>query len=492
MKLTALLEAWGPAVIPDGNITGLHNDSRQIRPGDLFFAYPGAVADGRLCIQQAVNAGAAAVVYEPEALPALCALPNHIPCIPVPGLSHKLAAIASRFYDNPSHALSITGVTGTNGKTTIAWQLAQAYDLLGDKAAYLGTLGQGRVHALQPLANTTPDALNLQYLLHNYQKSGLQHVCMEVSSHALSQKRVENIDFNQAIYTNLSHEHLDYHHTMSAYAKAKAALFAINTLESAVINHDDKYADLMASHLSPTCQKLTYGLRTGGDVRALNWQCHMTGSQFEVASPWGKHQVHINTLGAFNVYNSLAIFTSLMAQDFSATDVVQVMAKLQAVPGRMEVVSQEPCVIVDYAHTPDALENVLAALVQLKQGRLGVVFGCGGDRDKAKRPMMGRIASEYADFAIITSDNPRTEDPAQIMDEIAQGLSPGFNALKIIDREQAIQESLNLAEKQDIILIAGKGHEAYQQIGQQRIDFSDQEVVRKLYHVQSGIKSPHL
>lgn len=480
MKLGDLLRPWVLTTIPDIEITGLQNDSRKVKPGCLFFAYPGAVADGRIFVQQAALAGAAAIVYEPDCRPISVVFPSHIPCLPVPQLGTKLASIASRFYDEPTRGLSVTGVTGTNGKTTIAYQLAQAYDLLGQRAAYVGTLGQGQVQALEPLANTTPDALCLQQFFHEYQQSGIQHVCMEVSSHALSQGRVDHIDFTQAIYTNLSHEHLDYHHTMLSYANAKAILFAMPSLKWAIINHDDAYSQLMTKALHNTCKKLTYGLQDGCDVQAVNWQISMLGSQLEVVSPWGRHDVRVNLLGKFNIYNSLAVFTSLLANGVAVSDVIQVMGKLKASPGRMEVVSQKPCVIVDYAHTPDALENVLSTLGQLKKGRLGVVFGCGGDRDKTKRPMMGKIASQHADFVIVTSDNPRSEEPARIVDEIAEGFLPSIQAVKIVDREQAIHQALNMAEDDDILLIAGKGHEAYQQIGKDRFVFSDQDVVRKL------------
>jgi len=483
MKLIELLRPWLSGKMPDCSICGLQNDSRHVKPGDLFVAYPGATADGRLFIQQAINAGAVAIVFEPENMPDACSLPHDVPCVPVPQLGKKLAAIASRFYDHPTRALSVTGVTGTNGKTTIAYQLAQAYGLLGQKAAYIGTVGQGDVRALQPLLNTTPDGLCLQQLLNEYRLNGVRQLCMEVSSHALSQGRVEEIDFTGAIYTNLTHDHLDYHQTMQAYAEAKSKLFAMPTLKWAVINHDDPYSEMMLETLSPTCQKYTYGLKENCDVRAVNFQISMSGSEFEVVSPWGRHTVRVNLLGKFNVYNSLAVFTSLLAQGMAVDDVVNVMHELKASPGRMEVVIAKPCVIVDYAHTPDALENVLTTLSQLKQGRLGVVFGCGGDRDKTKRPIMGRIASQYADFVIVTSDNPRTEEPEQIVNEVVQGLLPTAKALLIVNREEAIQQALTMADPQDIILIAGKGHESYQQIGTKRFDFSDQDVVRKLLGV---------
>ena len=484
MKLSDLLSPWCKAIIPDCTISGLHNDSRQIKPGYLFFAYPGIVADGRLHCQQAILSGAVAVVYEPEALPESFVFSNQAVYVPVSQLASKLAAIASRFYDYPTRALTVTGVTGTNGKTTIAYQLAQAYAALGSKAAYIGTLGQGDVSALQPVGNTTPDALCLQHLFYDYKCHDVKHVCMEVSSHALVQQRVASIDFTQAIYTNLSHEHLDYHQTIEAYAQAKSLLFAVPTLKYAVINHDDAYAALMVAKLPATCKKLTYGLNDGADVRAHNLNITMAGSTFDVTSPWGLYSVRVKVLGAFNVYNSLAVFASLMADGYPVEDVVNVMAHLNASPGRMELVAQEPCVIVDYAHTPDALENVLSTLSELKQGRLWVVFGCGGDRDKTKRPMMGRIADQYADHVIITSDNPRSEDPVKIIEDIAAGTIDPSGITKIIDRKQAIHDALSRADKLDIILIAGKGHEDYQQIGQERFVFSDQDVVRKALTIQ--------
>lgn len=479
MKLAQLLQTWVSIDMPDADILGLHNDSRLIRPGYLFFAYPGAVADGRLFLKQAIQAGAVAIVYEPEQVPTSCVIPTEVPCFPITQLVTKLAAIASRFYDYPSRALSVTGITGTNGKTTIAYQLAQAYSLLLKKSAYVGTLGQGGIEDIQPLMNTTPDALCLQKLLYDYKQSGIQQVCMEVSSHALHQGRVNSIDFTQAIYTNLSHDHLDYHHTMQAYAAAKAALFEWPSLTWAIINADDAYSSQMMAGVNASCKKLTYGLNEGCDVRAINWRTTMAGSQFDVQSPWGNHHVQVNLLGAFNVYNSLAVFASLLAAGNEVSEVLAIMQQLRASPGRMEVVAQKPCVIVDYAHTPDALEKALTTLSQLKQGRLMVVFGCGGDRDKTKRPIMGRIASQYADVSIITSDNPRSESPADIIDEIAEGLLAKSNVLKILDRAQAIHQALSMAGQEDILLIAGKGHEAYQQIGNERFAFSDQEVVRQ-------------
>jgi UDP-N-acetylmuramoyl-L-alanyl-D-glutamate--2,6-diaminopimelate ligase len=485
MKLMHLLKPWLHREVADCVIHGLRNDSRLVQPGDLFIAYPGALADGRLFINQAVSAGAVAVVYDPHQLPSSCHLPEHIPCIPVAHLADHLADIANRFYDKPSTHLAVTGVTGTNGKTTIAYQLAQAHALLGQRSAYIGTIGQGEVQQLKPMNNTTPDGLFLHQLMHQYQQQHIQQVCMEVSSHALSQHRINGIQLKQAIYTNLTLDHLDYHHSMEAYAQAKALLFALDSLEYAIINQDDPYQHLMEQALNPHVKKISYGLHQSADVHAVEWRSDSYGTTMEVHSPWGTHQLKIQASGRFNIYNCLAIFSSLMASGYSAEQVIPIMEQLKAAPGRMELVARSPDVFVDYAHTPDALENVLITLNQLKKGRLWVVFGCGGDRDKTKRPIMGKTASLHADKIIVTSDNPRHEDPALIIDDIMSGIEHSENVMRYVTREEAIAYALNEAAAEDIILIAGKGHEEYQQIGATKHAFSDQEVVKQVLSSRS-------
>jgi UDP-N-acetylmuramoyl-L-alanyl-D-glutamate--2,6-diaminopimelate ligase len=477
MKLTELLKPWVTTIPNDCDLSGLQNDSRLIKPGDLFVAYPGALVDGRHYIPQAIKAGAHAVLYESLNTPSPVFSTDCIG-VPIPGLEKKLAAIASRFYSEPTHHLTFTGVTGTNGKTTIAYQLAQAYELLGQEAAYVGTLGQGKPCSLQALNNTTPDALILQSLFHQYHQGAIKQVCMEVSSHALSQHRVEEIPFKQAIFTNLTHDHLDYHQTMEAYAEAKSLLFAKPSLNWVVLNQDDSYADVMRAKVPSSCQVLSYGIHDTADVHAHTWEVNLQGTTIHVNSPWGAHTLTIQALGFFNLYNALAIFSSLVVAGCDPNAAVRVMAKLKPAPGRMEVVAQEPTVIVDYAHTPDALENVLATLSKVKLGRILVVFGCGGDRDKLKRPIMGKIASRYADWVFLTSDNPRHEDPEQILTDIEVGIPEHTAIERICDRESAIARALAVAQKNDIVVIAGKGHETYQQIGDQRFSFSDQEIVR--------------
>lgn len=484
MKLTQLLKPWLNQEFTDCVISGLQNDSRLIQSGELFIAYPGAAADGRLFIDKAIQAGAIAVAYEPIDFPSSKSLPDSVPCVAIPNLAGQLAEIAKRFYENPSEFLKVTGVTGTNGKTTIAYQLAQAYQLLGQSAAYIGTIGQGNVNKLIPLNNTTPDALCLQKLMYEYKQLGMKHVCIEVSSHALSQHRVDALEFTQAIYTNLTLDHLDYHHSMDEYGEAKALLFARPELQWAIINQDDPNQDKMSRVIKPHVKKLTYGMHQNCDVKAIKWHMDLNGTEIEVQSPWGTHQFKIKALGQFNIYNSLAVFSSLLASGYPAEQIIKTMAQLKAAPGRMEVVSNSPYVLVDYAHTPDALENVLSTLSQLKKGRLWVVFGCGGDRDKTKRPIMGKAASLYADNIVITSDNPRSEEPNSIVEEIAHGIPSTVKVTKLINREEAIAHALNQADKEDIILIAGKGHEAYQQIGAVKHAFSDQEVVRRLSKVE--------
>ena len=483
MKLSTLLAPW-MVLNTDCDILNLQHDSRLVKPGDLFLAYPGHVVDGRAFIADALAKGAEAVLYEPANLPPDILHPGDSAdaiCIPISDLSMKRGLIASRFYGEPTRAFSVIGVTGTNGKTTIAYQLAQAYERLGLTSAYLGTLGQGPVSDIKPIKHTTPEPLALQHFFYESKLRDPAIMCMEVSSHALAQGRVAGIEFTQAIFTNLTHEHLDYHKTMQGYAEAKALLFAMPTLKWAIINADDAYGAIMSEQARGECNILTYGIDTPCDVRAADIVMTMRGTSFTVISPWGCFSVQVKLIGLFNIYNSLAVIGSLLAAGFSSQQVVDVMRELKPSPGRMEIVHENPCVIIDYAHTPDALENVLLTLEQLKQRELHVVFGCGGDRDKTKRPMMGEIASRYANHLVITSDNPRTEEPVTIIDDIVQGINS--SQIKTIDpdRKHAIYKTLHMAHPDDLILIAGKGHEDYQEIGKTRFPFSDQDVVRSFY-----------
>ena len=480
MKLTELIKPWLNEPHLNCEIIGLSNDSRNISPGFVFLAYPGADNDGRLFMRMAASKGVAAVIYEPKDCPPDC-FPPAIACLPLPGLAKNLALIASRFYGAPSAKITVTGVTGTNGKTTIAYQLAKAHSLLGQHAAYIGTLGQGNVDKLNELNNTTPDPICLQTLLYHYQKNNIQQLIMEVSSHALVQNRVDAIDFNQAIFTNLSHEHLDYHQSMSAYAAAKALLFSKETLTAVIVNTDDLYAkQMLAAIKQQSCRIISYGQQENALVRLLNWELSLTKTYFSISSPWGRHDLAINSLGMFNIFNTLAVFSSLMTYNYTIPQILAVIATLKSPPGRMEVVNDAPYIIVDYAHTPAALENALATLALIKKNRIIVVFGCGGGRWQSKRPIMGKIAAAYADILILTNDNPRSEDPNVIINAIAAGIdNKAIIVYKIPDRQAAILQAINLAKQDDTVLVAGKGHETYQQIGQVRYSFSDQEIIRK-------------
>lgn len=469
MKLKHILEG-----LP---VKDLQNDSRKVTPGDVFLAYAGYAADGRDYIQHAVKAGAEAILYEPG-VKAEVLSDIQIPAFAYPNLAKQLGALAAEFYPLPKQGLRLSGVTGTNGKTTIAYQLAMAHDLLGQKTAYMGTLGVGLPSAMQPLNNTTPDALCIQKVLKGLVAENISHLAMEVSSHGLAEGRVSQLRFTQAIYTNLSHEHLDYHKTFEAYARAKARLFAYPSLQSVILNLDDAHVDIMRAAVPQSTAILTYGLTPHADVYAKNIELNMTGSQFDVVTPKGIFSCEVEALGHFNVYNSLAVIASLMAEGYALDDIAAIMPKLKASPGRMERVLAEPVVLVDYAHTPDALEKALSTLADLKKSKLFVVFGCGGDRDTSKRALMGKVAEQYADKVIVTSDNPRTECPTQIIDHILEGLSAGLDVCVIEDRRAAIHEALKLAKPDDMILIAGKGHEDYQEIAGARHPFLDADVVR--------------
>lgn len=482
MNLQYLLSPWIDVDLQSIDILHIENDSRKVVPGTLFFAYPGYLVDGRNYISSAIEQGAVAVVYESTgfALP----IDEVVPCIGIDGLKDKLAAIAARFYANPSNRLKVIGITGTNGKTTVAYQLAAAYSALDEKSAYIGTIGQGLIGNLKTLANTTPDGMCLQKLFATYLKQRVTTVCMEVSSHALCEGRVNNIDFVEAIYTNLSREHLDYHKTMLQYAAAKAQLFTNTNLQRAVINIDDQYANIMLAACPEVCEVFTYGFSEEADFQAYAAEFNLSGCRFKVKSRYANTDLACKGIGSFNIYNSLAIFVSLVVSGYAVSQVVKVIGNLDSVSGRMELVAKRPYVFIDYSHTPDALENALQSLVNLQinsdsKGKVWVVFGCGGDRDPGKRALMGKVASRLADNVIVTSDNPRTEDPLQIINDIMQGIDTTKNCQQVIDREEAIISALRLAQTEDSILIAGKGHEDYQIIKDKKIHFSDKEVVLK-------------
>lgn len=450
---------------------GMTADSRRVQRGDVFLAYPGATHDGRAHIAQAIHAGAAAVLWAPEGFAWDAAW--SVPHLPVAALREQAAALASAWHGAPSQALWMTGITGTNGKTSVSHWLAQALTALGRKTAAIGTLGNGFPGAFAKDSHTTPDAVTLQGLLAGYRDMGAAGVAMEVSSHGLDQGRVAEVAFDVAILTNLSRDHLDYHGSMQAYGDAKARLFQWPGLKTAVVNADDAYGAQLVAQLSVP-QVIRYGLEHG-DLRA-RMQADRLGLQLEITSPWGEGTLRSPLLGAFNAYNLLAALGGLLAVGVDMAAALAVLHDVRAVAGRMQIVEGhpgKPVVVVDFAHTPDALEKVLSALKALLcgRGRLICVFGCGGGRDTGKRPLMGAAVAAVADRAIVTSDNPRHEEPAAIVDHILAGMPAGQTVM--LDRRAAIQAAVREAGAEDLVLLAGKGHEDYQEIHGVKHPFSD-------------------
>ena len=481
-------------------------DSRQIRSGDIFFAYPvghgKALRDSRQFIDAAIENGAAAVVFDPAGLGSQCR--DHPQCIAVEGLAEKVGELSAQWYDYPSKQLKIIGVTGTNGKTSITQWLAQALDEPHQRTAVLGTLGTGFPGSLVQTGYTTPDAPKLQTQLKELLDAGAKQVAMEVSSHALHQDRVVGTHLNCAVFTNLSQDHLDYHGSMTDYAEAKAKLFELTGLQNAVINLDDAFGRELAIKLLAKGDIKVWGYAIKQDAlkgfEKFGDRLHRIYAKESVLSKdgfdslftyegVGSNSLHIPLLGEFNLSNALAVWTVLLSQGLSCDEASKRVSQLRPVLGRMELIQigkQQKLeglqVVVDYAHTPDALQKALQALrpiAEQRHGKIWCVFGCGGDRDIGKRSQMGTVAVQYADHIIITSDNPRSEDPQTIMAMILGGIGEeASNVQMIIDRAAAIMAAVRNASPQDIVLVAGKGHETTQEINGKKFDFSDQEHIR--------------
>ena len=453
-------------------IERLSSDSRRVGPGVAFVAYPGERADGRMHIPDALARGASGVLWEEARFEwrAEWRAPN----VPVAGLKQHAGALAHELYGRPSESLWVCGVTGTNGKTSCSQWIAALLSRAGTKCGVVGTLGGGFPGSLHDLGNTTPDALELHRALKDMKAAGAAAVAMEVSSHGLVQGRVNAVRFSCALFTNLSHDHLDYHGSLEAYAEAKARLFDMPALETAVLNIDDPLGASLATRL----RMRVIGYSQAGDATLTG---RSDGESIHVRSPWGEASVKLNQVGTFNVSNALGVLGCLVAKGLPFGDAAQMLAALPPVPGRMQVVAQKPLVVVDYAHTPDALEKVLQALrpaAAQRGGRLVVVFGAGGDRDAAKRPLMGAVAARLADRVVLTSDNPRSEDPLAILEQIARGVNVAHELEP--DRARAIERALAKAAARDVVLIAGKGHEDYQEIAGERLPFSDEKVVQRV------------
>ncbi len=479
-------------------ITHATASSRDVRPGSIFLAYPGATHDGRNFIGDAAARGAAAVLveYDESGQQFVCDL--DAPIILVKGLKAFASGVGAHVNQYPANELWMIGVTGTNGKTSVSQWVAHALEGIGRRAAVMGTIGTGLVGALNESDNTTPDGLVIQHALREFAEAGAMACAMEVSSHGLDQGRVAQVKFDIAVFTNLTRDHLDYHGSMEQYGEAKAKLFACEGLKAAVINMDDALGrDLVNRVGARNIEVIRYSAGNGmgaAELTADNIAVTSAGLSFDVNwlggsqglgrfadMPRTRIQTHI--LGAFNVSNLLAVIGVLMASGIKLSVAAQVIGHLQPVAGRMQTVrplagaAATPLVVVDYAHTPDALEKALATIATIvpDKGRLISVFGCGGDRDRGKRPLMGTISAQYADFTIVTSDNPRTENPQQILLEIAQGVGQAPHKL-MDDRKLAIVDAINMAGIHDVVLIAGKGHEEYQILGSTKIHFSDVEV----------------
>jgi UDP-N-acetylmuramoyl-L-alanyl-D-glutamate--2,6-diaminopimelate ligase len=459
-------------------VTGLAIDSRRVTPGDLFLAMPGVSGDGRDYIRQAVDKGAVAVVYEGGGgyAPKEISIPQYA----VSNLNATAGLIADRFFDSPSRRATVIGVTGTNGKTTCTHLLAQCLNHAPHRCAVIGTLGNGFPGELDTTLHTTPDPVTVHKLLARYIDSGASHVCIEVSSHALEQGRVNGVAFDIAVFTNLSRDHLDYHGDMDSYGAAKAGLFTSPGLKVAVINQEDDFGRKLLEQLNSEIRAISFGLESG-DFHTSEIKTGHEGLILMLATPDGNDKLTSHLFGRFNASNLLAAVAVLMACDMPLSQAIENLSKARPVAGRMERFGGQrdmPLVVVDYAHTPDALEKVLLALREHTEDSLWCVFGCGGDRDRGKRPQMGEIAERLADHVILTDDNPRHEDPENIVADILRGMKREHRVVH--RRIEAITNAIESARPGDIILLAGKGHEDYQQIGDERIAYSDRDTVREL------------
>jgi UDP-N-acetylmuramoyl-L-alanyl-D-glutamate--2,6-diaminopimelate ligase len=485
LSLSSLLEnVYKVSKELERDITGLTLDSRAVQPGDLFFAFPGLQLDGREFISEAINKGASAVLAESDSVDVTFL--KNVPVIPVKNLKFKIGSIATTFYGHPTKSLRIIGVTGTNGKTSCTYFIAQALAQLNIACGIIGTMGSGLLGNILPTGFTTPDAITLQALFANLLAQGAKVVAMEVSSHSIDLGRIEGIPFEVAIFTNLTRDHLDYHGDMETYGNVKKRLFDNPHVNHAVINADDAFGATLLTTLKDTKNLFSYSVNPLStivpQITASQIRSNPNGLSAHINSPWGGGDVQLSLMGQFNLSNILAVTTALCLLDIPVADVLKAMSNLKPVPGRMETVGgfeDAPLVIVDYAHTPDALEKVLIAFRLHVPGKLYCIFGCGGDRDKGKRPMMAKIAEQNADVVIVTDDNPRHEDPAQIVADIMAGFSQPEQVIVQHDRSKAIQDIIQCAVAGDGIVVAGKGAETYQQIGDTKIPLNDGEIVKQ-------------
>ncbi|WBA18287.1 UDP-N-acetylmuramoyl-L-alanyl-D-glutamate--2,6-diaminopimelate ligase [Salinivibrio kushneri] len=455
-------------------------DSRYVGDGDVFVAVQGHQVDGRQFIQAAIEAGAAAVVQQGEH--DQVSWHGQVPVITVCALPHALSAMAARFYHNPQQHLQMIGVTGTNGKTTVSQLIAQWLESLDKRTAVMGTTGNGFIGALKAAENTTGDAISIQAQLADFVQQGASHVAMEVSSHGLAQGRVASLAFDAAVFTNLSHDHLDYHGTLDAYAEAKKQLFELGS-PLKVINADDSvgrtWLQQWPEAIAVAMDAASLDAHAGRFVHATSVAYASDGVRVQIDSSWGQGEIHAALVGDFNVSNLLVSLATLLGLGYPLAPLLAVSPQLQAVTGRMEVflAADKPTVVVDYAHTPDALEKALLALRRHCNGTLWCIFGCGGDRDTRKRPLMARLAEQHADHVVLTNDNPRSEDPETITQDMLAGMEAPERAWVKHDRADAVSQVIRQAKAEDIVLVAGKGHEDYQVLAHGKVHYSDRETV---------------
>ncbi|MBT0663805.1 UDP-N-acetylmuramoyl-L-alanyl-D-glutamate--2,6-diaminopimelate ligase [Geobacter pelophilus] len=507
MKLSDLIKAVSPSLakgVSDQEIQGLYYDSRIVQPGGLFFALKGTVADGHRFIGLAIERGAAAVVVEDRS-----SVPTGFPFIQVENSRLAMALMASAFYRFPTRDVPLVGITGTNGKTTTSYLIEGIMAANGVKAAVLGTVSYRLGEMVLPASHTTPESTELQSIMRTMIDGGATGVVMEVSSHSLDQRRVDGCQFDVGVFTNLTRDHLDFHGSMESYLSAKLRLFkellqptSVKPTRRAVVNLDDEYGAAVARE--SVCPVITYSISTTGDVHAVEIKSSLEGISGKLVTPAGTIAFSSGLVGQFNLYNILSAVATGYALGFPLATISAGIANHKKVPGRLERVENDLGigVFVDYAHTGDALENVLQTLSELKTNRILTVFGCGGDRDKGKRPIMGEIAGRLSDLAVITSDNPRTEKPEEIIAQVRAGaaalgireydratLGEGLRDKGFIvvpDRRDAIGLTISLAEPGDIVLLAGKGHEDYQIIGTTKHHFDDREEAAAALSLRGG------
>lgn len=482
MKLHTLLSFLGPFLRYEGNnpeIKSIENDSRKVTEGSLFICIKGYTVDGHDFAESAIANGAVAVLSEQE-------LNLDVPVIVVQNTVRAMAILADAFYGQPSQQLRIIGVTGTNGKTTTSHIIEKIFADSGEKTGIIGTMYTKIGEQTFEVKNTTPESLTLHKTLRNMVDEGVKVATMEVSSHALVNGRVHGCDFDVAVFTNLTQDHLDYHKTMDEYQRAKGLLFSQlgnvfnhDSPKYAILNADDPVSEIYNS--GTAARVITYGIDSHANVMAKNIVMTSGGTSFKLLTPLGNKSVMMKLVGKFSVYNVLASVSAGLVSGVTLDSIVKSIESISGVSGRFELVNagQEFTVIVDYCHTPDSLENVLKTIRQFSEREIYVVVGCGGDRDKTKRPLMAKIACQYGTRAVFTSDNPRSEDPLSIINDMEEGVK-GLNYVTIVDRKEAIRYAIKNAQKDDVVLIAGKGHETYQQIKNKIFDFDDRLVAKEV------------